>query len=189
MNIPRRLALVCALTLAVVACSDDKNNPNYTGMGPDAGLPGGNDQVNGNSPESGIQETPRGNFNPNRRRQRDAGLGYSLLRLRQVDHQRKRARQAPGGQRMVQGQPGPRALPRRATPTSAAPRNTIAPWANAARWPCANISSASACPPPSSTRTATALIVPPSMATRKKPTPRIAALKSAWWCRSSGGLI
>jgi peptidoglycan-associated lipoprotein len=63
----RRLTLVCAVTLAVAACSDDKNNPNYSGMGPDgAGLPnGGTDQVGNNSPDSGIQETPRGNFNPN----------------------------------------------------------------------------------------------------------------------------
>jgi peptidoglycan-associated lipoprotein len=67
MKIHRRLILACALTLAVVACSDDKNNPNYTGMGQDgAGLPnGGTDTVNGNSPDSGIQESPRGNFDPN----------------------------------------------------------------------------------------------------------------------------
>jgi len=68
MKLHRRLILVCAVTLAVAGCSDDKNNPNYTGMGPDgAGLPnnGGTDTVNGNSADSGIQETPRGNFDPN----------------------------------------------------------------------------------------------------------------------------
>ncbi|MEI9999498.1 MAG: hypothetical protein WDO13_10185 [Verrucomicrobiota bacterium] len=56
MNIPRRFALLFALTLAVAACSDDKNSPNFGGMGNDGGLPGGGtDTVNGNSPDSGIR--------------------------------------------------------------------------------------------------------------------------------------
>jgi peptidoglycan-associated lipoprotein len=70
MKMPRRLALLCALTLAVAACSDDKNNPNYGGMGNDggAGLPGNQtDQVgpNGNNADSGIPETrPPEGVNP-----------------------------------------------------------------------------------------------------------------------------
>ncbi len=65
MKIHLRLMLICAATLAVAACGDDKNNPNYTGMGPDgAGLPN-TDTVGGNTPDSGIQESPRGSFNPN----------------------------------------------------------------------------------------------------------------------------
>ncbi len=65
MNMPR-LALFLALTLALAACSDDKNNPNYTGMGADGGaLPnGGTDSVNGGSADSGIPPA-RGNFDPN----------------------------------------------------------------------------------------------------------------------------
>jgi peptidoglycan-associated lipoprotein len=57
MNMPRRLALLVALTLAVAACSDDKNNPNYTGMGNDGGgaLPNNqSDTVNGGDNGSGI---------------------------------------------------------------------------------------------------------------------------------------
>lgn len=56
MKMPRRLAFLCALTLAVAACSDDKDNPNYTGMGSDGSgaLPGGSDQVGGSNPGEGI---------------------------------------------------------------------------------------------------------------------------------------
>ena len=61
MKIPRRLALLCVLTLAVAACSDDKDNPNYGGMGNDGSLPGGTgsgDNVGGaNSPDIGIPPT------------------------------------------------------------------------------------------------------------------------------------
>ena len=73
MKMPCRLALLVALTLAVAACSDDKNNPNYGGMGPDGGaLPsgngtGGSDTVggNGNTPDSGIPPTrPANGANP-----------------------------------------------------------------------------------------------------------------------------
>jgi peptidoglycan-associated lipoprotein len=68
MKMPRRLALLCALTLAVAACSDDKNNPNYSGMGPDgSALPNGQtDQVGGgNTADSGIPPTrPPGGVNP-----------------------------------------------------------------------------------------------------------------------------
>ncbi len=58
MNMPRRLAFLFALTLAVAACSDDKDNPNYGGMGSDgSALPGnggGSDQANGGATDSGI---------------------------------------------------------------------------------------------------------------------------------------
>jgi peptidoglycan-associated lipoprotein len=67
MKMLHRLALLCALSLAVVACSDDKNNPNYTGLGDGGGaLPGsgGTDTVGGGNAESGIPPT-RGNFDPN----------------------------------------------------------------------------------------------------------------------------
>jgi peptidoglycan-associated lipoprotein len=62
MNMPRRLALLLVLTLSVAACSDDKDNPNYGGMGNDPStLPnGGNggDQVNGGGDNgSGIPPT------------------------------------------------------------------------------------------------------------------------------------
>jgi peptidoglycan-associated lipoprotein len=59
MKMPRRLALLCLLTFAVVACSDDKNNPNYGGMGADgSSLPGNQtDQLNGGDAESGIPPT------------------------------------------------------------------------------------------------------------------------------------
>ncbi len=70
MKMPR-LAFLFALTLAVAACSDDKNNPNYGGMGPDGGMPGGapgsSDSVNGNTPDSGIPPTrPPGDINPDK---------------------------------------------------------------------------------------------------------------------------
>jgi peptidoglycan-associated lipoprotein len=70
MNIPR-LALLVALTLAVAACSDDKNNPNYGGMGPDGGaLPGSDngDKVgNGNDASGGIPPTrPADGMNPDK---------------------------------------------------------------------------------------------------------------------------
>jgi peptidoglycan-associated lipoprotein len=71
MNTPR-LALLIALTLAVAACSDDKNNPNYGGMGPDGGaLPNGSspgDQVGGgNTPDSGIpQARPADGMSPDK---------------------------------------------------------------------------------------------------------------------------
>ena len=62
MKMPARLALLFALTLAVAACSDDKNNPNYGGMGSDgsalpAGGNGGSDTVNGGATDSGIPPT------------------------------------------------------------------------------------------------------------------------------------
>jgi hypothetical protein len=57
MNISR-LALLVTLTLALAACGDDKNNPNYGSFGNDgSALPGGNnngDQVNGNNNGDGI---------------------------------------------------------------------------------------------------------------------------------------
>jgi peptidoglycan-associated lipoprotein len=68
MNMPR-LALFLALTLALAACSDDKNNPNYGGMGPDgSALPNTGDQVGGsNSPDSGIPPTrPADGMNPDK---------------------------------------------------------------------------------------------------------------------------
>jgi peptidoglycan-associated lipoprotein len=65
MKMPRRLALLCVLTLAVAACSDDKNNPNYGGMGADGGggaLPnGGSDNLGGPNAESGIPPARPGN--------------------------------------------------------------------------------------------------------------------------------
>jgi peptidoglycan-associated lipoprotein len=67
-----RLALLLVLTLAVAACSDDKNNPNYGGMGPDgSSLPNGNgngDQVGaGSNPDSGIPPTrPADGMNPDK---------------------------------------------------------------------------------------------------------------------------
>jgi peptidoglycan-associated lipoprotein len=67
MKISSRLALVCALTLAVSACSDDKNNPNYGSLGNDgggSGLP--SDQVNTTGGgDSGIPPQ-RGDFDPSR---------------------------------------------------------------------------------------------------------------------------
>jgi len=61
MNMPRRLAFLFVLTLAVAACSDDKNNPNYGGMGADGStLPNGGstDQVGGgDNAGSGIPPT------------------------------------------------------------------------------------------------------------------------------------
>jgi outer membrane protein OmpA-like peptidoglycan-associated protein len=67
MKMPRRLAFLCVLTLALAACSDDKDNPNYSGMGNDSStLPGGgSDTVNGGSAESGIPPTrPANGANP-----------------------------------------------------------------------------------------------------------------------------
>ena len=68
MNMPRRLALLCALTLALAACSDDKDNPNYGGMGSDGGsaLPGQGDNVGANGDAgSGIPASrPPGGVNP-----------------------------------------------------------------------------------------------------------------------------
>jgi len=60
MKMPRRLALLSVLTLALAACSDDKNNPNYGGMGADgSGLPSNQtDQIGGNNADiSGIPPT------------------------------------------------------------------------------------------------------------------------------------
>jgi peptidoglycan-associated lipoprotein len=70
MNIPR-LAFLVALTLAVAACSDDKNNPNYGGMGNDgSSLPNGGtgDQVNGGGDNgSGIPPArPADGMNPDK---------------------------------------------------------------------------------------------------------------------------
>jgi peptidoglycan-associated lipoprotein len=63
MNMPRRLALLCVLTLAVAACSDDKNNPNYGGMGgggDSSALPGNQtDQLNNNPNGEGIPPAAR----------------------------------------------------------------------------------------------------------------------------------
>jgi peptidoglycan-associated lipoprotein len=64
MNI-KRLPLLIALTLALVACEDDKN-PDYNSLGGDnGGLPGGSDNVNPGDAGGGIPPSPRGDFNPN----------------------------------------------------------------------------------------------------------------------------
>jgi peptidoglycan-associated lipoprotein len=66
MNITYRLPLLFALTLALAACGDDKDQ-NYTGMGDNGGaLPanGGTDSVNPNDVGGGIPPSPRGDFNP-----------------------------------------------------------------------------------------------------------------------------
>jgi peptidoglycan-associated lipoprotein len=67
MNHKFRLPLLFALTVAVAACSDDKN-PDYNTLGGDNGgaLPnGGTDTVNAGDVGSGIPPSPRGPFNPN----------------------------------------------------------------------------------------------------------------------------
>ena len=64
MNTKCRLPLIIALTIALAACSDDKDH-NYTGMGGDNGsLPSGSDTVNPSDVGGGIPPGPRGNFNP-----------------------------------------------------------------------------------------------------------------------------
>jgi peptidoglycan-associated lipoprotein len=68
MNIKYRLPLLFALTLAIAACGDDKDQ-NYTGMGGDNGgaMPnGGSDTVNPNDVGGGIPPGPRGDFNPDK---------------------------------------------------------------------------------------------------------------------------
>jgi len=65
MNMPSRLALLVTLTLAVAACSDDKNNPDFGSMGNEGGgsLPNNNgDQVgSGIDRGSGIPPARPGN--------------------------------------------------------------------------------------------------------------------------------
>jgi peptidoglycan-associated lipoprotein len=67
MTLLSRLAIVTLVTLALAACDDTKDNPNYSGMGDGGGaLPnGGTDTVNGGDQGSGIPPGPRGDFNPN----------------------------------------------------------------------------------------------------------------------------
>ncbi len=72
MNMPSRLAFLVALTLAVAACSDDKNNPDFGSMGNGgSGLPdnnGGGDKVgNGVDNGSGIPPArPADGMNPDK---------------------------------------------------------------------------------------------------------------------------
>ncbi len=66
MNNLSRLPLLVTLTLALVACGEDKN-PDYNTMGENGSgaLPGQTDTVNGGDAGSGIPPGPRGNFDPN----------------------------------------------------------------------------------------------------------------------------
>jgi peptidoglycan-associated lipoprotein len=66
MNNKCRLPLLIALTVALAACSDDKDK-NYTNLGGDNGgpLPNQTDTVNPNDVAGGIPPSPRASFNPN----------------------------------------------------------------------------------------------------------------------------
>ena len=178
MNTKLRLPLLLALTIALASCGDDKDH-NYTGMGSDTGggLPG--DTLNtGGGDANGIPPAARGNFNPN-----DADYQTLASDTIYFDFDKSTIGGEERGKLQAvadwfKANPGD-SLSSPAMPTSAARRNIIEPSVNGGPCRCASISSVSASRPTLFSPTATARIVPPWMVTRKKPTPRIAASKSA----------